>query len=402
MRSGDSLNRSMRRLSILLFFALSAALPAQQKPAAMVQLPPKPLLPMSFAGWTAVSAPMETTTAAQTQSLFSVDAAFLTELGFRRAARATYNEGSRAIELTAVQFEDATGAYGFFPGFGHGEQPVEITAVSPEIGYKGEQAYARLRSGDTTVYAAFDGPLPPHFEDDLKVLAKTLPIPFGSKGTTPQLSKYLPKEGLDRESFFNVFYSIGPEGYAQLNLIPVELIDFSRDAETIAGNCKFHGHFAALLLIEYPTPQMAIERANAIQTWLKSGNAPKISQPDGNTGSPASSVSRSGPIVVLATGYFSQKDADALAGEVHYESSITWDKPEGYVSDAWRAAHLYLGIFALAGILCAASVILGLFFGGARAITRVMRGKSASAVQDAEFISLDLGHGGDYKPDEKN
>ncbi len=88
-----------------------------------------------------------------------------------------------------------------------------------------------------------------------------------------------------------------------------------------------------------------------------------------------------------------QAETIKLAHEIHYEAEITLNKPQGYVSEAWRAAHLYLGIAALAGILCAASVILGLFFGGARAIIRVMRGKSASAVEDTEFISLNLAHG---------
>jgi len=409
----SSLRKNMRRLFILLFFALSAALPAQQKPATMLQLPPKPLLPMSFAGWTAISTPVESTSPPQD---FAVEQNFLNELGLRRVSLASYQKEQFTMKVTAFQFQDASSAYAYLPNYSTNGQFEEVhgsTNTPPSGG---------LRNGDTVLSFEFSDVLPPHLSDDIQVLAKTLPIPFGSKGQTPDLPQYLPKSSLVASS---VRYAFGPSSYAFPGYLPASLIDFSRDAETLIAQYNFHGQPGALLLIEYPTPQMAIERTQAIQNWLTS-NKPRewwkatgcnesmgaATIPYPTTvdiqlcaeGPPVLSAAaiRSGPIVAIAAGEFSQKDADALASEVHYESEVTWNHTEGYVSDAWRAAHLYLGIFALAGILCAASVILGLFFGGARALTRVMRGKSASAVEDTEFISLDLGHGGDYKPGPKN
>jgi hypothetical protein len=149
-----------------------------------------------------------------------------------------------------------------------------------------------------------------------------------------------------------------------------------------------------LTLIEYPTPQMA---AAQLKTFASEFNLqPQKSLPQGLIAAANIIAWRSGLIVALTSG-IPQPQAIKLASEVHYESELTWNHPEGYVSEAWKAAHLYLGIAALSGILCGTAVFLGLFFGGARAIVRVLQGKPASAVADAEFISLGLGHGGDYR-----
>jgi len=192
-----------------------------------------------------------------------------------------------------------------------------------------------------------------------------------------------------------ITYAIGPSAFTLADSPLAEKLDFNTGAEVVVAEYER----GSLTLIEYPTPQMA---ASQLKTFATVFNLqPQKPLPDGLFGGTDIVAWRTGPLVGI-TWRMPQAQAIKLASEVHYESAITWDKPEGYVSDAWRAAHLYLGIFALAGILCAASVILGLFFGGARAITRVLRGKSASSVQDTEFISLDLGRGGDYKPKPKD
>ncbi|HXB62263.1 MAG TPA: DUF6599 family protein [Acidobacteriaceae bacterium] len=360
----------MRRTSLLLILALSAALPAQQ-PTTTLQLPPRPLLPMSFAGWTAKEAPVENAHPANKND------ALMQELGFKREAMAIYQNGPATLEVDAVQFADATSAYAFFTDNANG-------AI--------ENGTVNLRRGDTVVMAHFDGAAHPHLREDLQTLAKTLPVPFGSRGELPELPTYLPKSGLNTLS---VQYALGPVGFSNTESPLAGKLDFSTDAEVVVGN---YGS-GTLTLIEYPTPQMAIAQLQSIATMLQLTAQKDL--PDGLLGGNNEVAWRSGPLVAL-TSSMPQAQAVKLAHDVHYELAVTWDKPEGYVSDAWRAAHLYLGIFALAGILCGASIILGLFFGGARAISRLLRGKSASSVQDIEFISLDLGHGGDYKSERKD
>jgi hypothetical protein len=359
----------MRRLPLLLIFLLAAtsAIWAKDKPATMVQLPPKLLLPASFAGWTAKETPVENAHPANKND------ALMQELGFKREAMAIYQNGPATLEVDAVQFADATSAYAFFADDANG-------AI--------ENGNVNLRRGDTVVMAHFDGIAQPHLREDLQTLAKMLPVPFGSRGELPTLPNYLPKSGLNALS---VQYALGPVGFAAMQSPLIGKLDFSTDAEVVTAS---YGS-GTLTLVGYPTPQMAAAQLTSIAAMLQL--APQKALPDGLLGGNNEVAWRSGPLVALTSG-MPQAQAIKLAHELHYESEITWNHTDGYVSDAWRAAHLYLGIFALAGILCSASIILGLFFGGARAISRVLRGKSASSVQDIEFISLDLGHGGNYKP----
>ena len=308
----------------------------------------------------------------------------LVELGFRRDATAHYQKSGVILAVHATQFQDATGAYGLF---------AQQAKDNLRLQYDNHGThFTRFRNGDTVVVAQVDGALPPHLLDDLNILAKQLPIPTGSKAQLPELPDYLPKSGLDIES---ICYALGPAGFAITPSPLVSKLDFNTGAEVVVAK---YGS-GVLTLIEYPTPQMAAAQLKVLSAQLNL--QPQRSLPDGLVGGNDEVMWRTGPLLGL-TSSMPQAQAIKLASEVHYESEVTWNHTEGYVSDAWRAAHLYLGIFALAGILCAASVILGLFFGGARALTRVMRGKSASAVEDTEFISLDLGHGGDYKPGPKN
>ncbi len=217
----------------------------------------------------------------------------------------------------------------------------------------------------------------------MSALAKMLPIPTGSGAHLPTLPEYLPKTGLDTTS---ILYAIGPVGVAHAQSPLAGKLDFNTGAEVVIGR---YGS-GTLTLVEYPTPQMA---AAQLKTFATQFNLqPQKSLPNGLLSNAQNVAWRTGPIVAL-TDSMPQAEAIKLARAIHYEAEITLNKPQGYVSEAWRAAHLYLGIAALAGILCAASVILGLFFGGARAIIRVLRGKSASAVEDTEFISLNLTHG---------
>ena len=138
-----------------------------------------------------------------------------------------------------------------------------------------------------------------------------------------------------------------------------------------------------LTLLEYPTPQIAIARAKAIDEQLKQGAV---------TGGNATAlgVHRSGPLVAITSGNFSTNEAQALLANVKYEAEVTWNHPEGYVSEVKKTARLLLGILYLTGILGTASILLGLFLGGGRALLRRLRGKPVSTLNDDYFISLKL------------
>jgi hypothetical protein len=101
-------------------------------------------------------------------------------------------------------------------------------------------------------------------------------------------------------------------------------------------------------------------------------------------------VRRSGPLVAITSGSFSVDEAHKLLNSINYRADITWNHPEGYVSEVSKTARLLLGIAYLTGILGGAAIILGFFFGGGRALVRRLRGKPVSTLNEEEFISLKL------------
>ena len=106
----------------------------------------------------------------------------------------------------------------------------------------------------------------------------------------------------------------------------------------------------------------------------------------------APTVRRSGPIVALVTGDFTRAQADTLADAVRYNAEVTWNKPEGYMDQFTisRTGNVVVQIIILVLTIVAAAAVLGVVFGGGRALIRKARGKPLSSLEDAEIIKLDL------------
>ena len=219
----------------------------------------------------------------------------------------------------------------------------------------------------------------------LKALAAALPQNAGPEGVPPSLPRYLPPQSLEGST---VRYAIGPDAYLKAGgVLPVDVVDFSRDAEAITAQYQSRDGNGTLTILEYPTPQMAGDREKAVTAILK-GTLPASLQGS----NPVSlGVKRSGPLVAVTSGNFSSKESQALLDGVKYEAAVTWNHPEGYVNEVRKTARLLLGILYLTGILGASAVLLGVFLGGGRAAIRVLRGKPPSTLNDDDFISLKLG-----------
>jgi hypothetical protein len=167
-------------------------------------------------------------------------------------------------------------------------------------------------------------------------------------------------------------------------------VGFNLDAEAVTAQYSSTHGDGTLTLLMYPTPQIAIARTKAIQDMLKAGSTPQWPQQLVESSAESLLVRRSGPIVAVTSGHLSASDAHRLIEAVNYSANVTWDRPQGYVSESSKTARLLLGIAALTGIIGGTAIILGLFFGGGRALIRRMRGKPVSSLSDEQFIRLKL------------
>ncbi len=367
-RSGGSLTVVIRRwisAALLGVVVVTGAFAQQeQKPAATLQLPAAPLLPQSLGAWTLSSEKPAVTTAS--------DDAIQKELGVKRTQSGVYLSGKNQLAISATQYIDATGAFAAFAAMRDpGTQPAP-GKLGNDSAVKGNTVL--FWSGPTLVSATFQAQ--PDYKA-LDTLNAGLPKRSGAAGKAPGLLSYLPKHGLRPES---IRYALGPATYqrdgGQLN---PSVVDFSKSPEIATGQYP-HGTIVALY---YPTPAIAGDRSRALLKDLLE-HLPAGAKAESIT------VKRAGPIVALTYGQFSAEEAKTLLDQVHYETNISWNKPEGYVSEASKAAKLLVNIILGVGVMCLVALVLGVFFGGGRALIRVLRGKPASSMHDAEFIHLDL------------
>ena len=277
----------------------------------------------------------------------------------------SYRKGNSDLIVGAWQFKDATGAYGAFTY-------IRQAGMHPEtLGHEGASAgdHFIFWNGATVIDASFAHPASDE-RSAMIALAAQIPPVGGAAGIPPTLPHYLPIAQLDASS---VKYAIGPAGYARMGgQLPATAIDFGLDTEVVSAQ---YGSEGRLLLLLYPTPQIAGAHLKTIDALAKSSGA---------------LTKRAGPLVAIVSGGASAQKAEQLLAAVHFDDYVTINHPEGYVPETVKLYRLLMGITMMVVILVCAAMILGLFFGGGRAMVRMLRGKPASTVSEEEFISLHL------------
>lgn len=349
---------------------------AQAPATTTVITPPAPLLTDHFGPWQVAPGPAT--------NAIALPDAVAKELIVQRSDAKTYTAEGNAAVVSAVELADATGAYSAFTYLRTAD--MHACAAGNSLGIDCAAAPGKLLfwQGDTVVQIAPAGTKPiaaTSFHD----LVGTLPKPFGAKGAHPLLPGKLPADGLERES---IRYAVGQTTYAAGGgAIPAAVLDFSKSPEILTAHYRSSKSGTGLLtMIFYPTPTIAGDRVRAIQKAISDKALPASFL----AGEPQ--VSRSGPIVSIASNGFTAQQASKLVDGVKYQASIAWNKPEGYMEQfkVANAASVLVQIMIFVFVLAGAALALGIVFGGGRAAFRVSRGKNPSSLADMEVISLGL------------
>lgn len=374
-------------LAIALLASLFPARDADALPPAPAQRViatgmPAPLLPDSFAGYE-LQGKLDKTT--EPGVVDAGNAQVLVEDGFRDFASGIYKNNVTTVTVRAMRFVDASGAYAAYTFY-------RIPGMAPEdIGQGGAANGNRVLfwNGAVVVDANFDR-LTAMSAAALRELAVKVPKVGGSAGVLPSLPGFLPRTNIEPT---HTRYSLGPESYTRSGgVLPPALVDFNKSPEVLSGGFNLQSGEGTLTIIEYPTPQIAAERERAIAAYLKTGNQPQqpFTEALENSNTQALATRRSGPLVAVTSGGFDASDAHKLLDKVNYEASVTWNNPAGYVPETTKAARLLVNVVTFCLITCGATFLLGIFLGGGRVLYRMVRGKSASSVEEMEFIKLDL------------
>jgi hypothetical protein len=371
--------RSVRRFGgvVACSLALAASCAFAQTSAAIPENATKPLLPSGFSGWIQEGAAK---TGAVPADADAANADVLTEYGLKDFSDSVYRRDGGKASVHAMRFADATGAFGAFTFYRKPD-------MNPAAIGNGGAADAReilFWSGTILIQATFDHPATIE-QSAVKALAAALPAAGGRSGVAPSLPGYLPADSLDKST---VRYAIGPTAYTRgRGVLPPESIDFNRDAEAVTAQYSARNGRGTLTLIEYPTPQMAIQSEKTLDALLK-GPLPATLQ---QSNPAALGVRRSGPLVAMTSGNFSSAEAQGLLAQVKYQADVTWNRGSDKSKiEVKNAAEMLIGIAYLTAVLAACAILLAIFLGGGRALWRVLHGKPASSVYEEDFISLNL------------
>jgi hypothetical protein len=351
---------SIKRISILLLLCTFAfGQKAKDKPVGP--------LPPSFSGWHLEPKSVKTTPDAAAAD--PTDAPVLKEYGFSDMESATYARSGRTMQIKAARFSDATGAFGAFTYYVQPQMQIE------KIGDQGASSNSRILffKGNILVDVSVEH-LSAMSGSDLRALGDALPRPKDNTGKLPALPGNLPSQSLLRNSSR---YILGPEAMSRLGgLIPAQLVDFSKAPELAIGRYRTSQGEATVTLISYPTPQIARERMDAMQTAQLSGGPFYFK--------------RSGPYVVAVSGNIPADEAQSLLASVNYDADVTLLQPTKPKPVEDRAGFI-VALVLLCVIVVLGAFVFGFVFGGLRILAnRFFPNRVFSRSESVEIIRLDL------------
>jgi hypothetical protein len=310
--------------------------------------------------------------------LSAQDQAAVSEDGLRRFAQSDYGNGAEHGTVSVFRFMDVSGAISAFdyfrrPGPSGAAFMGDQTAPSDD----GDVVF---RSGVNVVRERFDlhGE---HVGSLMGELIEHLPKVGGNAAMAPLLPPLLPAKGFEADS---VKYALGPKSYAAMGgVIPAEVVGFDKSAEAVtAKSTSKSGGVLTLLL--YPTPEIAGEHLRMIEQAMKQQVA----------AAGTVILRREGPLVAMTSGNWKAEVAQSTVDAVHLRSVVTFDKPMPveFHAEVRKTYSLLMNVTIFSGLAFLAAMVLALFFGGGRALIRVLQGKPAAS--EPEFLRIDLREAG--------
>ncbi len=338
------------------------------------------LLPAQFAGW---SKQPPSQAGSDPRGADATQPALLLEYGFTDFESATYTREQRRIAVRAARFRDTSGAYGAFsfyldPNMSSEDIGNRAGAAGPHVLFFRDNVLVNVMLDKVTVMSAAE----------LRQLAAALPRPSGAGASSPPtLPAYLPREGQVGNS---ARYVLGPAGLAAVEApLPASLVDFSLGAEIVTGKYLTASGPATLMLISYPTPQIAAQRFDLLRQKTEQATAAHGSFTITTEVQPGIRMKRSGPLLALVTAPASESEAQALLAAINYDAELTWNERTPGPKD--NIGSLLIAIFTLIAVMLSFALVAGSAFGGLRILLkRLYPDRVFDRQKDLEIIQLNL------------
>jgi len=220
-------------------------------------------------------------------------------------------------------------------------------------------------------------------KDDLGALVQAIEA-ASEKGPLPPIRTYLPGTGrmLGTER-----YALGPDGFrAALGTLGKDDFEvltnaagFNSGVEAMFARYQMGKDGGVLLLLEYPTPQLAEQHIHHLEEVL-----PAAAKQAGTV------IERKGSLLSMVLSPSSAEYANSLRQAVDYETQVTWNEASQTATDP-PITSIMVKIFIGTGVFMVAAVVLGIAFGGVRVVTkRFFPGKVFDRANQMEVLQLGL------------
>jgi hypothetical protein len=327
------------------------------------------ILPMQVSGWTQPTGAVPLHSTAETPAI-------LAEYGWKSTDAAVYGDSSKGFGAVLYVMSDPSGAYGLYSFF-----------RTPDMARSNLTEHSSISSDRALVLVGdlvldIHGADLPKLEPQLKALVAAVE-PKAHDGALPALGEYLPQKNMIEKTDR---YVLGPQTLDQL--FPGGLgnsVGFQSHAEAELAHYRLNGHDATLLLVDFPTDQLAQRQLAKLQNDFNVNGANQAG------GSPALFAKRSATLLAIVAGAFSQTEANTLLNQIQLETDRSWNEPTFQFKEP-SIGMMIVGSIIGAGTICMFALIAGISFGGLRLVVkRVMPGKIFDTKRHLQVLQLGLG-----------
>ncbi len=300
----------------------------------------------------------------------------LNEYGLVSSEFGRYANGSQGLDAAVYKMKDPSGAYGLYSYL-----------LTPDMARANLTDHSSI-SSDRALALVGDLVLDVRGKDLVKIEPQLRTLvaavePKAHAGALPVLGEYLPQKNIidktDR-------YVLGPQTLDQL--FPGGIgnsVGFQSHAEAELAHYRLGGHDATLLLVDFPTDQLAQRQLEGLQ---KNFNVNGTSQA---AGSPVLFAKRSATLLAIVSGASSQTEANALLNQIQLETDRSWNEPTFQFKEP-SIGMMIVGSIIGAGTICMFALIAGISFGGLRLVVkRLMPGKIFDTKRHLQVLQLGLG-----------
>ena len=334
------------------------------------------ILPSHFGKWTASNAAQSAAIPANAKDV-------LAESGLESAETRAYANGNAAVTITTYRLHDSSGAYEAYTFFqgpkNECPQSSALTPCSASVNAPSEKRRVAL-VGNILIIIDNAGSLT---SDDQDALSKQVKAK-ADKTPPPPIPNYLPthdvipgteKYALGPAAFRAALGTLDRPEYSALS----DAAGFSSGAEAMFAQYQNKGDAAVVLLIDYPTPQLAGLHWKHLEQAL-----PPSAKSDGT------SIERKGTLLAIVLAPSSPGYAARVRDAVNYETQVTWNEPTHTITDPPITTALAKIIIAT-GVFMLVAIVFGVAFGGVRVLMKsLFPGKVFDRPEQMDVLQLGL------------